>query len=423
MSRIRLLAVCAGFGLEAYDWGLYPLLLCYFGPSFFGGDPQHALFSGFAVFAAGFLTRPLGGLVLGRYADTRGRRPAMRLCLAGAGIAALGMALTPSGTTVGVAAPILVLLWRTLLGFSFGGETPLGHSYMYEMTPQQRRGAGAALLATAACIGGIVANLLVLGLVLALGPDGMAAGGWRIPFLVGALASMLFAALRGGLAESGEFELRRHQAYSWWSARRSLAVPMLSVAGVTIGAAASFYLWSAVPTAYAITLLHLDDTQVLLATSTASLVNVVALPLFGRLGDRVGCARLLSSAATVMTVAIGPLLYCLDHGGVPGYWIVVLASHLIMAGMVATMPAVLAGLVPARYRVTAEALPYTAVVTLFGGTMPMLKQLTADHPVLLTAYVMLLLSITVATTRWADRREPADARPVLVPPRTVPQQG
>ncbi|MCX4091298.1 MFS transporter [Nocardia sp. alder85J] len=422
MSRIRLLAVCAGFGLEAYDWGLYPLLLCYFGPSFFGGDLRQALFFGFAVFAAGFVTRPLGGLVLGRYADTRGRRPAMRLCLAGAGLAALGMGLTPSGTTVGVVAPMLVLLWRTLLGFSFGGEAPLGHSYMYEMTPEGRRGAGASLLPTAACVGAIFANLLVLGLVLGLGADGMAAGGWRIPFLVGALASMLFAALRGGLTESGEFESRRDQAYSWWAARRELAVPMLSVAGVTVGAAASFHLWAAVPTAYAISILGLDDTMVLLATTASSLVNVVALPLFGRLGDRIGCPRLLSGSAVVMAVAVGPLLFCLDHGGVPGYWVVVVVGHLIMAAMVATMPAVLAGLVPARYRVTAEALPYTTTVTLFGGTMPMLKQLTTEHPVLFTGYLVILLSITVATTRWAAGLEPAETR-VLVPPGTVPQQG
>jgi MHS family alpha-ketoglutarate permease-like MFS transporter len=292
---------------------------------------------------------------------------------------------------------------------------------MYEMTSPGRRGAGGSLLPAAGCVGAIFANLLVLGLVLGLGADAVAGGYWRIPFVVGAAASFLFAALRGGLAESGEFELRRDQAYSWWAARRMLAVPMLSVAGVTVGAAAAFHLWAAVPTAYAISILKLDDTLVLGATSAAILVSGATLPLFGRLGDRIGCRRLLGWSAPAMAVAVGPLLYCLDHGGVAGYWVVVVAGHLTMAAASATLPAVLAGLVPARYRVTAEALPYTVTVTVFGGTIPLLKQLTADHPILFGAYVIALLLITAGTVRWVDHSHPAETT-LVVSPAAIPQQ-
>lgn len=403
MSKIRVMAVCAGFGLEAYDWGMYPLLLSYFGPNFFGADVQRSLVSGFAVFAAGFVTRPFGGLILGRFADVRGRKPAMLVCLFGAGVAALGMGLTP-GTATFAGAPLLVLGWRALLGFFFGGEAPLGHGYVYEMTTPGRRGAGGSWLPAAAGIGGIFANLLVLGLVSAVGSDGMTAGYWRIPFLVGAVASFVFAALRGGLAESGQFQAHRHDDYSWWSARRRLALPMLAVAGVTAGTSAVFYLWGGLSTTYAISVLQLDDQQVLMAAMSATLATTIAVPLLGRLGDRVGCRFLMAVGALAGAVAVVPLQYGLEHGGVLGFWMVIVAAHLLNAPLLAMMPTVLAGLVPTRYRVAAEALPYTLATMTFGGTVPMLKQLTADHTALIGSYVAVLLLVAFATLQLTARR-------------------
>ncbi|QIS20729.1 MFS transporter [Nocardia terpenica] len=403
MSRVRLLAVCAGCGLEAYDWGAYPLLLSYFGPAFFGEDVQRSLIYGFAVFAAGFLTRPLGGLVLGRYADSRGRKPAMRLCLAGAGVAALGMALTPTTAAIGPAAPLLVLGWRALLGFSYGGEAPLGNSYIYETTPPERRGATGSLLCAAIGIGSVGARLLVLALIAAVGSDRVADGYWRVPFLVGAAASFVFAALRGGLAESAEFEGRRREpAPSWAQARRRLRTPMLAVAGVTIGSTSASYLWSALPPAYGISVLGLNDTAVLCAVTASTLLGNAVLPMVGRLGDRLGCRRVMGAATVAMAVMMIPLRAALEHGGVTGFWVVVPVAGMINAAAVALLPAVLAGLVPGRYRVTAQALPYTVTVTVFGGTVPMLDRLTAAHPTLFGCYLVLLLTITAATLRWAE---------------------
>lgn len=418
MSRIRLMAVCAGFGLEAYDWALYPLMLYYFAPSFFGADPRRSLVLGFAVYAAGFLTRPLGGLVLGRFADRHGRRPAMRVCLLLAGLAAAAMAVTPTSASIGVAAPVLVLLWRAILGFSFGGECPLGHSYVYETTAHHRRGAGGSLLPTASGIGAIFANLLVLTMVMTVGSHQVSAVWWRLPFVVGAVAALVFAALRSALAETGEFERHRASAVSkpsWWSERRSLLTPMLWVGGTAVGATCATHLWAGLPTAYAMSILRLNDATVLWAATTATLVTTVSLPFFGRLGDRIGCRRLLGVAALIMAVATPPLLYGLDHGGVVGYWVVVVSVHVILAAMGAPLPAVLAGFVPTRHRVTAEALPFTVAATLFGGTAPMLRQLTTGYSAWFTAYVVVLLLITAATVRWAGRPAPVTAPLVAVP--------
>lgn len=404
MSKIRVVAVSAGFGLEAYDWGMYPLLLSYFGPAFFGPDVRRSLLSGFAVFAAGFLTRPVGGLVLGRMADVRGRKPVMLICLAGAGVASLGMALTPSTAVFG-AAPLVVLGWRAVLGFFYGGEGPLGHSYVYEMSAPERRGSGGSRLPTAAALGAVFANLLVLLLVWLVGPDGMRAGYWRVPFVVGAVASFGFAALRCGLAESGHFRAHRGDDYSWWRARRRLAGPILAVGGVTMGTSAVFYLWGGLTTTYAIGVLRLDDRSVLLAAVVAVSVTAIAVPLCGRLGDRVGCRSLMACAAVIMAVAVVPLQYGLQYGGVPGFWVIVVIAHLLMAPLLAMVPAVLAGLVPARYRVAAQALPYTAATAVFGGTVPMLKQLTAGHTAMAGSYVALLLLVTVATLHAVARRD------------------
>ncbi|MFI5775755.1 MFS transporter [Nocardia sp. NPDC051570] len=377
---------------------------------FFGDDPRRALLYGFAVYAVGFLTRPLGGIIIGHYADTRGRKPAMRLCLAGAGVAALGMALTPTAAAVGLAAPLLVLFWRALLGFFYGGEAPLGHGYVYEMTTPERRGSAGSMLPTASGLGVVLVNVLVLALVAGFGPDRVVGGYWRIPFLLGAFASFGFAVLRGGLSESSEFESRRDgDAYSWWSARRELAGPMLTVAGVTVGMTAVHHLWSALPAAYGISVLRLNDTAVLTASTAAALTGTIAVPLCGRLGDRVGCRRMLCWAAVALAVTIVPLQYLLQHSGVAGFRIVVVLAAALLAPLTAVAPSVLAGLVPARYRVSAEALPYTTAVTVFGGTVPLLARLTSAAPLVFGGYIVALLLVTVTTLRHLGRRSAVEA--------------
>ncbi|WP_216902942.1 MFS transporter, partial [Nocardia alni] len=199
---VRLTASGVGAALEAYEWSLYALLVTYFSRHFFGGSLRHSVVYSLGVFALGFVIRPVGALVLGRLADRRGRRPALVVSIVIAGVATLAMTLTPGRETVGVAAPVLLLVWRLLLGFSFGGEQAIAQAYMYESAPPRRRILGTSVYSIFYGLGTVCANLIVAALVAGVGREAVAAGYWRVPFGVAAVLSLGFMVVRSGLPET-----------------------------------------------------------------------------------------------------------------------------------------------------------------------------------------------------------------------------
>ncbi len=199
---VRLTASGVGAALEAYEWSLYALLVTYFSRHFFGGSLQHTVVYSLGVFALGFVIRPVGALVLGRLADRRGRRPALVVSIVIAGVATLAMTLTPGRETVGAAAPVLLLVWRLLLGFSFGGEQAIAQAYMYESAPPRRRILGTSVYSIFYGLGTVCANLIVAVLVAGAGKEAVAAGYWRVPFGVAAVLSLVFMVVRSGLPET-----------------------------------------------------------------------------------------------------------------------------------------------------------------------------------------------------------------------------
>ncbi|WP_228001651.1 MFS transporter [Nocardia australiensis] len=407
-------AICAGVALESYDWVLYALLVNYFAVTFFGGDIEGSLVYGFGVFAAGFLARPIGGLVVGRLADRNGRRAAMLVCIALSGVASLGMAALPGIAIIGAWSPALLLVLRLLLGFAQGGELPVAQTYLYEMAPVLRRSLFASMVYTFAGLGKLVANLIAVGLVAVLGAEAVSRGYWRIPFLLAGIASVVFFVFRMRLPETAEFEhmSRTTAPMSLWRARRELALPMLSVVGLTAGVTAAFYLWSAVPSNYAISVLHLSDSSVLLATCAATAVFVIGLPLFGLFGDRIGARTVLLGGSAVMAAVTVPLQYWLDRAGVATYWFVVITGNIGLAAMLSVFPAVAGSVVPTRYRAVGQGLPYGVTVAVFGGTTPLLKHATGNNSLGFAVYITLLLVVTAATVAIlppaSDHRRKAD---------------
>jgi len=201
------LAVTIGNMLEFYDFITYSFFAIQIGHTFFPSDSQFAsLMLSLATFGAGFVTRPIGGIVIGSYSDRAGRRPAMILSFAMMGSAIIVLALTPSYATIGIAAPIIVILARMVQGFSLGGEVGPTTAYLMEAAAPNRRGLAVSWQPASQEIAATIGALVGVVLTRSMGEAALDSWGWRIAFLIGATCLPFGLWLRSGLPETVDLE-------------------------------------------------------------------------------------------------------------------------------------------------------------------------------------------------------------------------
>src|SRR5689334_4069579 len=189
LSKKQIGAVAAGNALEFYDFLTYTFFAVQIGEALFPGSGEAKLLLSLATFGVGFVTRPLGGFVIGRFADRRGRKPAMILSFSMMGIAIVGLSLTPSYAMIGMAAPVLAVLFRMLQGFALGGEVGPNTAFLVEAAPPHRRGFYVSLQFATQNFSILIAGSVGLLLSSLLSPEALLAWGWRAAFLVGASSS------------------------------------------------------------------------------------------------------------------------------------------------------------------------------------------------------------------------------------------
>src|SRR6185369_7837444 len=198
----QVLAVVAGNAIEFYDFVTYAFFAAQIGRTFFPSEsPGASLLASLATFGAGFLTRPLGALVIGRYADRAGRKPAMLWSFWLMGIAVIGMPLVPAYSTIGVAAPLLVIAFRLLQGFALGGEVGPNTAFLMEAAPPRRRGFYVSMQATSADFAVLIAGLVGVALASFLDSAQLDAWGWRVALIPGAVIVPFGLYLRRSLLE------------------------------------------------------------------------------------------------------------------------------------------------------------------------------------------------------------------------------
>src|SRR4051794_6280383 len=197
----QIAAVVVGNALEFYDFVTYSFFAVQIGRTLFPGDADRSLMLSLGTFGIGFLSRPLGGLLIGRYADRKGRKPAMILSFALMGIGLLSLALTPSYAAIGMAAPLLAVLFRLVQGFALGGEVGPNTAWLLEAAPPGRRGLFVSLHMATADLGGLVAASVGFPPAATLSAPLFESWGWRIAFLIGALIVPFGLALRRTLEE------------------------------------------------------------------------------------------------------------------------------------------------------------------------------------------------------------------------------
>ncbi|GAQ51184.1 MFS transporter [Streptomyces acidiscabies] len=357
--------------IEWYDWYAYTAFSVYFAAAFFpSGDQTAQLLNTAAVFAVGFLMRPIGGWVLGRYADRRGRRSALSLSVTLMAAGSLIVALTPSYDTIGVVAPVLLVTARLLQGISVGGEYSTSATYMSEVATPGKRGYYSSFQYVTLIAGQLTALGLQIILQSVLSDGQMESWGWRIAFVVGAAGAVVVLWLRRGMDESESFEQGQADG-DRGSLRMLLSYPRqcLVVVGLTMGGTLFFYTYTTYLQKFMVNTSGIAKPTAAWINFCALLVFVVLQPVMGRLSDRVGRRPLLIGFGVLGALVVVPSLTLLSHTDNPYYAFVLMVVPLAISSLYTSISAVVkAELFPTAIRALGVGLPYALTVAIFGGT-------------------------------------------------------
>jgi MHS family alpha-ketoglutarate permease-like MFS transporter len=394
--RKSLLASTVGNVLEWYEWSAYAVFAPFIATVMFNpADQVSALLSTLAVFAVGFLMRPLGGIVFGRIADRRGRKFVLvttMLMMAGG---SLVIGLMPSYASIGAWASLILLLARMTQGFAHGGESATANTYVAEIAPSESRGLWGSIVFVAIFGGSAVAYSVGGAVTSVLSDSAVAQWGWRIPFVLGAFLALAALYLRRSMDESEVFSEEKSNEGTQPLPRRQVVRAVLLVITMTSGITAAHYTWTSYVSTYAITRMGMDAGVAYWCSVAAQCIALTILPLWGRISDRIGRRPMMITFAVLMTVLQIPLTGLIGSQG----WTLLVASSVALAVVAipgALLSATMSESFPTRVRTQGIGFAYSVSVAVFGGTAPYLNQLFIECGVarLSSFYIMLLCAFT-----------------------------
>ncbi|MCK1995337.1 MFS transporter [Peribacillus muralis] len=359
--------------IEWYDWYVYSAFAVYFSEAFFPkGDTTSQLLNTAAIFAVGFLMRPLGSLLMGRYADRYGRRAALTLSITVMAGGSLIIALTPSYSTIGVLAPIILVLARLLQGLSLGGEYGTSATYLSEMASSGRRGFYSSFQYVTLVAGQLLALGVQIILQQTLSESDMMSWGWRIPFVIGAMGALAVLWLRRTMDESEQFSKMDSESRENAGTIRALMKhpkAVFTVVGLTLGGTVAFYTYTTYLQKYMVNTVGLDKEVVSWINFIALLIFVVLQPLAGMLSDRIGRRPLLLFFGIFGTLLTVPLFMIMEQTKNPIIaFLLMMVGLVIITGYTSINAIVKAELFPTEIRALGVGFPYAVTVAVFGGT-------------------------------------------------------
>lgn len=404
-----------GNTVEWFDFAIYGFLATYIADKFFpSGDETAALLSTFAVFAAAFFMRPLGGFFFGPLGDRIGRQRVLAIVILLMSASTLAIGLVPSYDSIGVLAPILLLVLRCLQGFSAGGEYGSGACFLAEYAPNRHRGFVVSFLVWSVVVGFLAGAVTVTALETWLSETAMDSYGWRIPFMIAGLLGVVGLYIRLKLGDTPEFQsLRESGEVSESPLREAVTTswrPILQIIGLVVIHNVGFYIVYTFLPSYFTETLDFSKVDAFWSITIASLVGIVAIPPLGALSDRIGRKPLLITGAVAFAVLAYPLFLLLNTGSLAA----AIAAHAGLAAIesvfVSASLAAGAELFATRVRSSGYSIGYNVSVALFGGTAPYVATWLVSRTgndiapayYLIAAAVVSLL--TVVTMRETARR-------------------
>lgn len=364
--------------LEWYDFAVFGFLAPVMSTLFFPeDDPLAGLIKTFGVFAAGYLMRPLGGILFGHVGDKQGRKKALQLSILMMAIPTVLVGCLPTHAQLGATATLLLIVLRLLQGISVGGELIGSISFLVEIAPPEKKGFQGSWTVFSA-IGGILLGSAVVALLTNIfGHDAMLTWGWRIPFLSGVFILAIGFWLRKGLVESPDFLEAQSRGETERSPLEEVLKEMpgrivqLSVIILLYGT--GFYmLFVWMPTYFSkIVTPHIDHA--LMVNTISMVVLICVIPFAGILSDKFGRKRIILLASFSMLIVVYPLFKVIDQG----VMITALAAQLVFAVIIGfiqgPVPALMVEMFPTRTRFTGIGIGYNVTLAVFGGTSPMVS--------------------------------------------------
>jgi metabolite-proton symporter len=383
MGRLATAAVFATT-LEWFDFLIYATAAALvLGPQFFPSEnPVAGTLASFATFAVGFVARPLGGIIAGHAGDRYGRKPPLVVAMLVMGLATFAIGVLPGYATIGVWAPVLLVVARLVQGLGVGAQWGGAALLLTEHAPTQRRGFYGSLVQTGAVLGAVAGNLFFLVLTATLSDEQFTSWGWRVPFLSGLVLVLIglyvqlriedtpvFAALReSSVAAKREAGLRKAPLVE---AVRRYWKEILQATGAFFVVNATFYILISGVLDYATKTVGMSRTAILLCVMGAGLTQVVTMPFFGALTDRMGTRKKLYLAGTVgMAIWAFPLFWLIDTGSVPLVFLALLVGFTIHATMYGPQATLYAEMFPADVRYSGASLGYQFASVFAGGLAP-----------------------------------------------------
>lgn len=402
-----MLLASLGGTLEFYDFVIFGVFARDIGAAVFpNASPLVSLLASFAAFAAGYLARPLGGIVLSHYGDRYGRRQVFLWSVFVMSAATLGMGLVPSYATWGVWASVLMVVLRLLQGFCLGGELPGALTYVVETAPR---------IAPLVC--GVVFSCVTMGVAAAtavslsvrtwLAPELVPVYGWRIAFVIGGLGGVLSFVLRRSLEESPEFERMKSLAsrQPFRDLLRTHRPQVLVGCAVLAGTACFNGLYFSHMPAYLSAVLQYDPRQAVFSQTVGVIASAAGILLAGWIGDRIPPRYLLRTGVALLLVFSYPFYQALESRSVD------LTVLLVLAGLAAgltngSFAVLLTDLFPTRIRFTGVALVFNISFTIFSGTAPLVATtLIRDTGLMASPALLMMLCAVLALlgSLWVDR--------------------
>ncbi len=377
ISAKRLKAIIGGsIGnlVEWYDWYAFSAFAIYFSPMFFPKENNTVqLMNTAGIFALGFLMRPIGSWMFGRVADRIGRKQSMTLSVLLMSLGSLMIAFVPTYQHIGIMAPAILLTARLLQGLSVGGEYGVSATYLSEMATKNRRGFYSSFQYVTLIGGQLIAlgiQLLLQKLILT--EEQLVSWGWRIPFIIGAILSIVALYLRKNLEETKAFEAQKNKSDEERGTIKALLKhpkAVLTVVGLTMGGTLAYYTYTTYMQKFLVNTAHFTKAQSTLICFSSLFIIACLQPVFGIISDRIGRRPLLIGFGIFGSLCTVPLLTILSlTTSVWAAFFLVFAALIIVSGYTSINAIVKAELFPAEVRALGVGLPYALTVSIFGGS-------------------------------------------------------
>lgn len=376
-GRKALVAGSIGNAVEWVDWAIYTTFSSIFAHHFFPpGNDVAALLSTLAIFAVGFVMRPVGAAVMGAYADRHGRKKGLVLTIGMMAGATLLIGIAPAYDQVGLLAPIILVLARIVQGFAAGGEFGSSSAFIVESAAPERRAFAGSWQQVSVGAGVLIASGMGTIITTALPEEAVDSWGWRLAFVIAASLGLVGLWLRRSVDDTDSFHLAKSRNAETGNQRNALfrmfiehPKAVLRVFGITIAGTLLYYMWVSYMPTYAAVATGIPLNEALLANFIAMVIFLVLLPFAGILSDKIGRKPTMSAFAGGFLIFSWPAFALLNGD----FWMLLLIEVIgviLLLGYSANCAVIMAEQFPPEVRATGIGLPYALAVAVFGGTAP-----------------------------------------------------